>query len=101
MAGFKPFVSRKNGVSRIVRDTYSAKSSTGLKTEGWWSISKRVRERDHHQCVDCKALCKGTGDVHHVISLSRGGSTCLANLILLCAACHTRRHPHMNRSRRP
>lgn len=91
----KPFVKRhKSGVSRIRRDNYSNKD-TGVK---WWTIRNEVFKRDNGKCQDRAfgKLCLKPGvDVHHILALTRGGTTTKANLITLCHDCHARRHSHM------
>ena len=78
------------GTKRIRRDGYS-----NDKTK-WWDIRKEVFDRDGGKCQDrrggVKCGAKGV-DVHHIIPLSRGGTTSKANLITVCKACHDRRHP--------
>lgn len=92
----------KSGVTRIIRDTYKKKQVPKLLqpvVETWWSLCKKVRQRDRHKCVKCGApenpKEKIWHDVHHIIELSRGGRTVLSNLILLCKKCHKKRHKHL------
>ena len=77
------------GTTRTVRDNYGP---------DWFGICKRVRERDKGCCKYCgKAEDHKNGvwhDVHHIIELSRGGLTVMANLCLTCKICHQRKHPH-------
>lgn len=93
------FTRRKNGVSRIVRDTYRKKPATGQSD--WWEIADRVRERDNYTCTVCgKYLGPGRGDIDHIRELSRGGTTTMSNLRLLCNGvdgCHARKHHHLFR----
>jgi 5-methylcytosine-specific restriction endonuclease McrA len=95
------FKRNKSGVTRIVRDTYRKKPVSGAVKENWWSIRKRVLERDNHCCVQCKKpenpKAKIWLDVHHILELSAGGLTVMSNLISLCRNCHERRHSHMRR----
>lgn len=91
----------KSGVKKIRRDTYNTVNGMSKKN-GWWEISAAVRKRDNNQCVDCRlrgilTKCK---DVHHLIPLSRGGTTTMGNLMCLCATCHEKRHNHMYRARK-
>jgi 5-methylcytosine-specific restriction endonuclease McrA len=94
----KPFMKRSStGVTRIVRDGYN----TGK--ESWWDISKRVRVRDGGKCFYCRCQENpkiGLHDVHHLRELSKGGTTTMANLALVCTkksgnGCHEKRHKHM------
>lgn len=90
------FRRNKSGVTRIVRDTYNNKSTTG---RSWWDWCALVRRRAGNRCEDChKPENPRAGvhhEVHHIIPLSRGGITALWNLILLCKVCHDRRHKHL------
>jgi len=84
MKSRRPFVRRSaSGTARIQRDGYS---NNQVK---WWDIRKEVMLRDKGRCI-CGA--KAT-EVHHIIALSRGGTTTKSNLISLCENCHDRRHP--------
>jgi 5-methylcytosine-specific restriction endonuclease McrA len=81
-----------NGVARFKRDSYSNSHTS------WWSIRKQVFDRDGGVCQSrlggSKCGDKGK-DVHHIIPLSRGGTTTLSNLMTVCEVCHKRRHRHM------
>ena len=82
------------GTKRIVRDGYS---NSNTKTS-WWTLRKKVFDRDQGKCQSRKAsgVCGRPGvDVHHCIPLSRGGTSTMANLITLCKDCHNLRHKHM------
>lgn len=87
----KPFASRRNGVSRIRRDTYG-------KPTDWYALVKQVTLRDKGLCQNriLGRICGRKGrHVHHIVPLSRGGLTRLSNLILFCVECHESRHSHM------
>ncbi len=56
-------------------------------------ISKKVREqifeRDGNKCTSCGVeLQPGMGDLHHIISISKGGTNDPSNLITLCKNCN-------------
>lgn len=90
----KPVVRKhKNGNVRIVRDSYSN------ATTNWYDIAKEVKKRDGYKCVSCKKpedpKSSVYHDVHHIRSLSKGGTTTKANLITLCKVCHGKRHKHL------
>ena len=91
----KPFVRRTfGGNAKIVRDSYSNKSTD------WWKIRKEVFDRDGGKCqatIGWNKCNKPAVDVHHIFSLSRGGTTTKSNLISLCKDCHEARHNHMRR----
>lgn len=84
----------KTGVVRIRRDSYSTVNGY-TKVNSWWDIRAKVWKRDMGQCVDHKrrGVIVPAKDVHHIIAISKGGTTTMGNLISLCAACHIRRHP--------
>lgn len=77
----------KSYYGHLVRDTYS----NGQKN-GWWDIRKKVLERDNYKCVYCGNSAE---EVHHLIPLSRGGTTTMSNLISLCKSCHDKQHFHL------
>lgn len=86
----KPFVRHTAYGAKIQRDSYGP---------NWWDIRAEVFARDEGKCQDIGARggkCGKPGsDVHHVVPLSRGGTTTKSNLITLCKDCHERRHKHM------
>lgn len=81
----------KSGTAKIRRDSYSS------GTTGWWTINRQVKDRSGGRC---EAIINGTrcnaksNEVHHIIPLSRGGTTTMSNLIDLCKPCHDKRHTH-------
>ncbi len=88
----RPFVRRKNGVSTIVRDSYSTSSANG----SWWDLIAQAAKRDGNKCSDCPYVGPGI-ERHHITPLSRGGRNVLSNIISLCPTCHAKRHSHMFR----
>lgn len=86
----RPFAKRRlNGTASIQRDSYSNDQTD------WWTIRKRVFERDGGRCQSraSGSVCGRPGqEVHHVTPLGRGGTTTMANLITLCRDCHDVRH---------
>jgi hypothetical protein len=64
--------------------------------EEWDDIRRAVFARDGYQCRNCKASGVEL-HCHHVVPLSRGGETHPDNLVTLCAECHARVHPHLER----
>lgn len=83
----KTFVKRKNGVSRIVRDSYGS---------NWHATTASVALRDGKRCFDCGTNKPEDGpyETHHIFPLERGGTTSKANLKYLCRRCHDKKHPH-------
>ena len=89
----KPFKTKsyrvKSGtVARIQRETY---------TKDWFAISRKIKVRDNHTCQGKGCGCKVRSElnVHHIVSLSRGGTNSPFNLITLCENCHRKRHRHL------
>lgn len=98
MATRRPTFTRRraNGTARIKRDSYSN------STTNWWDIRKEVFERDDKKCqsrIGGRACLKPGVDVHHIIPLSRGGTTTKGNLITVCESCHQARHRHQLKGR--
>lgn len=85
---------RKSGVSKIKRADYGRPSD-------WYALCKEVKARDRYCCVFCgKPENPKAGvyhDVHHLRSLSRGGTNSKVNLATTCDSCHRKRpgHSHM------
>jgi len=61
----------------------------------WDEIRKRILERDSFTCCNCQAT-NTILHVHHVVPLTRGGTSIDSNLITLCEDCHKFIHPHMS-----
>lgn len=60
----------------------------------WDDRRKHVLSRDGYRCQGCGSS-RGPFQVHHLVSLSDGGTDHPTNLITLCQNCHAQRHPHM------
>jgi|SRR5476651_488248 len=89
--------SSKSGVTKIKRSGYATVSGF-TKTNSWWDIRKEVFKRDGGFCVPCRRkgkLVKAT-DCHHILPLSKGGTTTKKNLMSVCDNCHEQRHPGNN-----
>ena len=86
------FARNKSGVTRIKRDTYG---------KDWFALAKEVKQRDNFKCQH--SGCDVTENpkegvylhVHHIIPLSRGGTTTKANLMSLCKLHHSKKHKHL------
>jgi len=52
----------------------------------WKNIRSIVLKRDNYKCVLCGK--ENSGQVHHIIPRSKGGTEELSNLITLCGRCH-------------
>jgi len=64
-----------------------------------YKVRKKVLERDNHLCVKCKNKCHNCKrdlrekgkiklNVHHKISVIKGGSNNMRNLITVCQFCN-------------
>lgn len=98
----------KNGVTKIIRDTYRKKPAPTINgnklVDDWWTLKKRVLLRDGGKCRQC-GRPQGAPDpkdpskkmwlhVHHIRPLTKGGTTVMSNLITLCDPCHHTKHRH-------
>ncbi|WP_317105294.1 HNH endonuclease [Chroococcidiopsis sp. SAG 2025] len=52
----------------------------------WREIRQKILQRDNRQCQVCGK--EYSGQVHHILPRSQGGTNDLANLITLCGKCH-------------
>lgn len=53
------------------------------------NLLRELSARDDWQCTYCgKLLSIGTATIEHVISLTRGGSDCINNMVLACEQCN-------------
>jgi len=81
----------------------SRKVSSGWE---WTRITKRIKERDGHQCTE---ILEGGGrcpeteglEVDHVVALEDGGSNDDDNLRTRCAEHHKEKHRRERSSRTP
>ena len=67
------------------------------------NIKTFVRTRDNHTCQKCNThsqdLPKGIKlEVHHILPVSKGGTTVPNNLICLCSKCHKKIHNNLNKN---
>ena len=65
------------------------------------NIKSYVRTRDNHTCQKCNAHGKDLPksiklEVHHILPVSKGGTTVPNNLITLCSKCHKQVHNDLN-----
>jgi len=70
---------------------------------GWYEIQNKVAKRSGGRCearINGERCGGKACDCHHIIPLSRGGTTTMGNVIHLCLGCHTRRHHHMQRNKK-
>ena len=52
----------------------------------WRDIRRLVLKRDNRKCRICGK--EGSGQIHHIIPKSKGGTDKFSNLITLCGRCH-------------
>ena len=69
-------------------------------SEEWPRIARAMKKRDGGCCQKCGKGGRGIElNVHHIVSLSDGGTDDPDNLITLCRDCHSLNHPHMQDTR--
>lgn len=61
-----------------------------LDPEAYRELHRQVLERDRWRCQACGSM--QNLQVHHMEFRSQGGEDSEANLITLCARCHTEMH---------
>lgn len=91
-----------SGVAKIKRASYNTNSGFSQRN-GWWEINALVVKRSRGICeafIAGKRCTNKGSEVHHIVALSRGGTTTLANLAHLCTSCHDKRHNHLFRQNR-
>ena len=72
--------------------------TTGLRQRypaNWDSLRDMILTRDGFHCSRSDANCRGPLQIHHIRSLSQGGSNSHSNLVTLCLYHHSLNHPHM------
>ena len=85
---------------RIGANTYSEISVIGREDYGneWEIVRQVILSRDNHHCQESDGYCSGALDVHHITSLTKGGTNQTHNLITLCRYHHSLKHEHMKRT---
>jgi hypothetical protein len=85
---------------RIGKNTHSDINVIGREEYGndWNIIRDMILSRDNYQCPDSDGYCSGVLQVHHLTSLTKGGTNQEHNLITLCFYHHSLRHEHMKRN---
>ena len=81
LEGWKPFSSTKT------------RGELSQYPYDWDSIRNEALVRDGYKCGNCSS--SDNLHVHHIIPVSKGGSSELGNLRTLCEDCHKLLHPHM------
>jgi 5-methylcytosine-specific restriction endonuclease McrA len=71
------------------KEKYSNKPSSD---NDWFEARKKRLKIDNYSCTKCNS--QDRVQVHHIISVSRGGSHAMNNLITLCGPCHQKQHRH-------
>ncbi|MDE1905119.1 MAG: HNH endonuclease [Rhodospirillales bacterium] len=71
------------------KEKYSTKPSSNLD---WYTARAKRLKLDNFACQKCGSQDKI--EVHHIISVSRGGNHSLSNLITLCHKHHDKQHRH-------
>ena len=61
----------------------------------WEQLRETILSRDGHECQEADGYCAGPLQIHHIRSLSRGGTNSPDNLVTLCLYHHSAKHPHV------
>lgn len=82
---------------RISKHTFSDLPVSDGKDYGddWIALRSIVLSRDNYECQELDGYCKGALQVHHIITLSKGGTNDPENLLTLCTYHHCLEHPHL------
>jgi len=59
----------------------------------WDEIKAQVKARDGNKCSKCGST--RNLHIHHIISVSKGGTNDISNLQIVCKNCHKLLHPRM------
>jgi 5-methylcytosine-specific restriction endonuclease McrA len=51
-----------------------------------------IRDKLNDQCAYCMTDLKGSGEIDHMLPISRGGNNDASNLTLSCRACNRDKH---------
>jgi 5-methylcytosine-specific restriction enzyme A len=80
-----------DGHGRCVTHRHIRRSPSSRTTgsRDWRKLRAQVLARDRHRCRDCGLPAT---EVHHVVSVSLGGTNDPSNLRALCDACHAVKH---------
>lgn len=72
-----------------------------LYPENWNYIARKYKEKQNFTCEKCGRKYPAKSKwlhVHHIVPLSKGGTSDIDNLQCLCHKCHKAEHPHMQRN---
>jgi hypothetical protein len=85
-----------NGI-RVSKHTFSDISVINPSDYGinWDVLRLDILDRDSYECCEEDGYCKGSLQIHHIIPLSRGGTSDSENLQTLCRYHHSLKHNHM------
>ncbi|MDE7346745.1 MAG: HNH endonuclease [Muribaculaceae bacterium] len=71
-----------------------------LYPENWHFIARKYKEKKNFTCEKCGVKYPPQSKwlhVHHIVPLTKGGTSDEINLQLLCYKCHKALHPHMGK----
>lgn len=82
---------------RVSKNTFADCPRLGAEgyPDDWQQLRKMVLARDNCRCSESCLECRGPLQIHHIVSLSKGGTNEMSNLITLCFLHHCLKHPHM------
>lgn len=77
----KSYRTHSGRVAKIQRHDYP---------DNWRGLTRNKKQDAGNKCQKCGSSDRL--DVHHILPLTRGGTNNTLNLIVLCHACHLKRH---------
>jgi len=82
---------------RISKNTFADFPTIGYSgyPRDWEHLRLMVLSRDNYKCREKNTHCDGPLQIHHKITLSKGGTNSVNNLLTLCLYHHCSKHPHM------
>lgn len=94
------FITPKNVHTAILALDYMAniwriEGTDGRLNDDDWQVLRRITfDQQGRKCCNCEEHDTRL-DVHHIVSIGRGGTNHLSNLAVLCFVCHKLVHPWM------
>ena len=81
----KPNVYRAHAENRRARKLATGGSYTAQQIDNLFILQR-------HKCANCSVSIQGGFEIDHIVALSKGGSSDISNIQLLCKPCNRRKH---------